>query len=126
MGYTPKYKHLKPDAIPTIFADSKPRKRRELSEKRIEKKHREEEISKLLSENHEASNSIASTQMSRKRKTDMKLNKSKKCKKKSEKPVVKTKDIGIQVSADTSEIGVSCFFTNRSFIHNFMSKLLCP
>ena len=76
MGYTLKYNHLKPDAIPTIFADSKPRKRRELSKKGIEKKHREEEISKLLSENHEASSSTAklisefpSTSTSRKRKT---------------------------------------------------------
>ena len=116
MGYTPKYKHLKPDAIPTLFADSRPRKRRELSEKRIEKKHREEEISKLLSENHEASSSTAtlisefpSTSTSRKRKTDTNKNESKKRKKKSGEPVVKTKDIGIQVSADTSEIGVSCF-----------------
>ena len=118
LGYTPKYKHLKPDAVPPIFADSKPRKRRELSEKRTERKQRDEEISRLLSENDRESNSIAglasgpsnsSLHVSRKRKagkTDAKLNQSKKSKQK--RPVIETKDIGIQVSSDTIETGISC------------------
>jgi hypothetical protein len=42
MGYTPKRKLLKEDAVPTIFDDSKPRKIRESSSKRSQKKEKEE------------------------------------------------------------------------------------
>ena len=49
-----------------------------------------------------------STQLSRKRKIEKKPTKGTKLKQKSEEPVSKTKDFGIQVSADTCEIGISC------------------
>lgn len=44
MGYTPKRKLLKEDALPTIFDDSKPKKIRESSSKRYEKKEKQEVI----------------------------------------------------------------------------------
>ena len=49
-GYKQKYKHLKPDAVPTIFADSAPPKRRLHTEKRIAKKERKELVAKLIEE----------------------------------------------------------------------------
>ena len=132
MGYIPKSKHLKPDAVPTIFADSKPKKRRELSEKRIEKKNRQEIISQLLGETDgdetreeeeftlEVPTGIpqipigippASTddqRISHKKKSENKRKKDKKQKRAEEEPLCKTKEIGIQVSADTCDIGISC------------------
>ncbi|XP_056022044.1 SKI3 subunit of superkiller complex protein-like [Ostrea edulis] len=48
MGYTPKRKLLKEDALPTIFDDSKPKKIRESSSKRYEKKEKQELINRLL------------------------------------------------------------------------------
>lgn len=124
MGYTPKSKHLKPDAVPTIFADSKPNKRRELSEKRIEKKNRDETISELLTETsgHESieggltsevpseipSHSTDEEIISRKRKAANKRSKGKKQKRTEEDPLFKSKDIGIQVSTDTYDVGISC------------------
>ena len=42
MGYTPKCRYLKKDAVPTIFKDSKPPKKRVASERRQEKKNRKQ------------------------------------------------------------------------------------
>ena len=49
-GYKQVYKHLKPDAVPTIFADSKPTNRRLHTEQRIAKKERQELVAKLIEE----------------------------------------------------------------------------
>ena len=119
-----------PGAVPTIFADSKPKKKREFSEKRMEMKIREEEVSKILSENdgqmkigNELNSEAPSTskQMSRKRKNEKKLNKAKKLRHQSGEPVSKTKEIGIQVSADSFEIGISCDIPSD---HSYM--IPCP
>lgn len=56
LGYKPKYRYLKADAVPTIFEDSKPTKRRETSEKRLENKRRKEMVNDLLNE-YETENS---------------------------------------------------------------------
>lgn len=47
MGYTPTIKYLKINAIPTIFADSKPTKVRKNKEERKEKLEKKE-VSKCL------------------------------------------------------------------------------
>ncbi|XP_062574997.1 uncharacterized protein LOC134236860 [Saccostrea cucullata] len=48
MGYTPHRKQLKEDAVPTIFDDSKPKKRRQISLKRSEKKKKQEIIRSVM------------------------------------------------------------------------------
>ena len=42
MGYTPKRKNLKEDAVPTIFEDQKPAKRRKTSVERYERREKDE------------------------------------------------------------------------------------
>ncbi|XP_062599441.1 uncharacterized protein LOC134260934 [Saccostrea cucullata] len=51
MGYTPKRKQLKEDAVPTVFDDSKPEKIRETSLKRSEKRDKQELIRSLVKTN---------------------------------------------------------------------------
>ncbi|XP_062578783.1 uncharacterized protein LOC134240731 [Saccostrea cucullata] len=55
MGYTPKRKQLKEDAVPTVFDDSKPEKIRKTSLKRSEKRDKQELIRSLVKTNKDTS-----------------------------------------------------------------------
>ena len=44
MGYKPKRKYLNDDAVPTIFADSKPQKARKTSNERIQRQENKQVI----------------------------------------------------------------------------------
>ncbi|XP_048736547.2 uncharacterized protein LOC125651811 [Ostrea edulis] len=109
MGYTPKRKLLKEDALPTIFDDSKPKKIRESSSKRYEKKEKQELINRLLE--NTCTEPCDQPGPSTSKETDVPINQRKRKlpgKIKSSKKIKLNEDMDIPVFIHTEDKSTSC------------------